>query len=49
MTKCGRCGFEALDREDDHDCFYWHVVLYGLVLIVCTCALVVGSVYLLNQ
>ena len=49
MTKCGRCGFEALDREEDHDCFYWHVVLYGLVMVVSTCLLTVGLIYLTNQ
>jgi hypothetical protein len=46
---CRHCGFEALDYEEtDHDCFYWHVVIYGLVLMVCTCALMVGSIYLLT-
>ena len=49
MMRCKHCRFEPVMNEGDHDCFYWHVVIYGLVLIVCTCALVVGSVYLLNQ
>jgi hypothetical protein len=45
---CKHCGFEALEYETEHDCFYWHVVVYGLVLMVCTCVLMVGSIYLIS-